>query len=236
MTSLEDDEDWPLEVDGGESVDPSKLRGFLGFIYDGAADVFPNDVVPLAKVYFEHLVRSGCKAKSFPAAAEAEEMQRFRKALCDGLLPVLLFTGSKAAGAVRREVWADEERFRRALQGWHMVDDSSMRAIYVCERTSVDQWLGQPLWSSDERSNSQISPYLRVMLNVAAKLSITRTNAGKKGVVEAEIENEWAARFPKEKPLSESLRSKMGTLVRWPGSSLGKGDPHNIARKKEPPS
>ncbi len=223
-----------IPPDDSEAVDPSKLRGFLGFVYDGGGDVFPDQLVPLARVYFDHLQRSGCKAKPYPASAEAEEMQRFRKLLCDGLLPVLVFTGLGPPDPVRPEMWADEENFHRALKGWHLIDNGSKRAVFVCARTSVDLWLGQATADEEQQPKRQLSPYLTVMLRVAGRLDISRTQPGKKEFVETEIKKEWASTFPNEEELSGINVSKMSALIRWPTASRGKGDPNNVARKKRP--
>lgn len=67
-----------------------------------------------------------------------------------------------------------------------------------------------------------LSPYLVVMLEVATKLNISRTNQPKKSQVVAEITEAWKFRADLHGELSEKLCQTMATLVREPSSRLGR--------------
>ena len=62
-----------------------------------------------------------------------------------------------------------------------------------------------------------LSPYLRIMIEVARKLQISPSNQPNKESLEAEIRALWG-----ELPSSERLASAMATLLREPASQLGK--------------
>lgn len=76
-----------------------------------------------------------------------------------------------------------------------------------------------------------LSPYLRVMIAVAKKLAITPENQPKKESVVAEIEAAWRD----GSPLTSHLAGIMATLLREPGSQLGRrgGRGRNVSGRKK---
>jgi hypothetical protein len=96
--------------------------------------------------------------------------------------------------------------------------------IYV-KRGDLDSFLmTQPHGTSSLGGDQYLSPYLRVMLAVSAKMGITAANQPKKTVVVEEIRSAWRLN-----PLSANLIETMATLIRDPESQRGK------AKKIVPP-
>ncbi len=93
-------------------------------------------------------------------------------------------------------------------------------------RDSLDHLLmTQPHGTSSLGGDQYLSPYLRVMLAVSAKMGITAANQPKKSVVVEEIRRVWGG-----DSLSAKLLETMATLIRDPESQRGR------AKKIIPPN
>jgi hypothetical protein len=97
-------------------------------------------------------------------------------------------------------------------------DDERNVWIFV-SRESLDTCLSSqqfaPLPSGVQ---CHVSPYVRLMLSVAQQLDITTENQPKKDVVMEALRRGW----PSSVPRSENLLEAMATLLREPGSQLGR--------------
>lgn len=86
-------------------------------------------------------------------------------------------------------------------------------------RESLDRYLSaHPFAKPPVGVQHHLSPYMHLMLSVAQRLSITVEHQPKKEIVIEELRRCW----PSSVPRSENLLDAMATLLREPGSQLGR--------------
>jgi hypothetical protein len=97
--------------------------------------------------------------------------------------------------------------------------------VYMKTQSLEQFLLRQPFAEVTQAALPHLSPYLKLMLSVARKLDVSRTNQPKKAAIVAELNAACEGG-----PLSERMVEMMATLLREPDSQRGRG-----ASRKPPP-
>ena len=101
--------------------------------------------------------------------------------------------------------------------------------IFLTSASLETYLLGLPAAKISTADLPHVSPYLRVMIAVAKKMAITPENQPKKESVVSEIEGAWNDITP----LSPHLAQAMATLLREPGSQMGRRGTLTRTRQKK---
>jgi hypothetical protein len=99
--------------------------------------------------------------------------------------------------------------------------------IFVTAESLAQFLVQSPHSEVASKFDGHLSPYMRVMVSVAAKMQITPENQPKKAAVEAELKTAWTL----SKPLSANKIDVMATLLREPESELGRAG--NVGGKEK---
>ena len=132
--------------------------------------------------------------------------------------------------AVEPELWNGEpkyygyrfDRWEMSLENPFPEDENigpGARWIFMTQESLEQYCDGDAHSTSNESNREHLSPYMRVLLSVAAEMEISPKNQYTKKLVEDKILEKWSSRL---KPLSPSLLGHMATILREPESQLGR--------------